>query len=246
MAGLDLLFGDDLLQAFPPGAQASTDPEWQLLADKIQEYRDELVRLGTSDEAILPIDALDYLFKCERIPLRLLQYVAESLDARVTPGLTERQIRQRICGAMVEHRAHATIDQVKDFIFEITGFVPDILWTVDNPPGWDANNTVTSPTYEVDYFGGIFWHGNNAYDATYPVFIWQCRRQGLFVDIMNLGAYTVAQLNEIYALIAELKVPYTYVQVGYFNPAKVILTTIYSTDLTMTEWLILDDPGIDG
>ena len=240
MAGLDLLFRP-VIEAFPESAQQSSDPEWQALATIIQNYRDELVRTGGA--GVSSIEMFDDFFKCEKIPVDFLLIVAESFDARVTPGLTEREIRQRICSAMAEHRLHATIGQLIDFIFEITGFTPEVLWTVASPPGWDETDQFVSPAYEVDYGGGIKWDETDAYSWA---FLWQVRRKGLFVDIKNLGAYTVDQLNAIYALVAELKPADYAVNVGYFTPSPVILKTIYSTDLTQTAWLSIPDPGIDG
>jgi len=230
--GLSLL-NDDIFESFPEVVQLSGDPEWRVFADKLNFYRDEALRLGNSIDGSLSIEQLDDIFKCERIPTALLFRVGSMLDARIATTMTEREVRQKICAAIFENRRHATLAQLKDLIFEITGFVPDVTIATAGNVGWDELNTIHPPTYFVEMYDGILWDETNAYDSLAPEqFLWTPSEVQLLIDIKNGGAYTADQLNAIYRLVAELKPAEKMARVGYVSMGSfVTLKYIFSEDI---------------
>lgn len=211
MAGVPLLT-DDIIKSFPQAAQISGDPEWTSLALLIQNYRDELVRSPTANNHC--IEEFDDFHYPEKIPRDFLLHAAESWQARIDSSMTERQIRQAIANAVVEARMHCTIDQIEAYATAITGNPATIIWTGSISPGWDQDDSIAPPTYEIDYAGGIIWDQDDTNTLGAGGFVWQVIREGLLLDIGNF-VYTVDQLNAIYEMVAFFKESHISIAVGY-------------------------------
>jgi hypothetical protein len=98
------------------------------------------------------------------------------------------------------------------------------------------------------------WNEDDTLDSSWPVFIWQVLPSGLLIDLKNDGNFTSEQLDEVYALVAELKNADLSADVGYVDTMTgqdVILKTIFSSTIadppfpgySETTWPSNPDPG---
>lgn len=250
------LLKGDVHEAFPTAAIESGDPQWRAFADILNQYRDEWVQNGNEDGS-LSIEHLDDIFKCEKIPsLDLTYYVANMLNARYSPGDTERAIKQAICSAMANNRIHATVENIKDVIEICTGVRPLILSTSGYSGGWDADSSITDPPFQADFQGGLLWDADDGYVGilTPLPWNWNSVQTGILVDLQSSGL-THEQLACAILIVAELKDAGLTADVGFYDGSGLVLlasviryagTRVYSGDTTTGSPIIQNLSGVSG
>lgn len=248
MSGLGLL-KDDIYIHFPPNWKESEDPEWREFADILNKYRDELVSYGGTD-GIYSIEDFDSFLEAEKISDKFLLYLANHYNAKFYNDSTYDYIRQRIFSAVPDAKLHCTVEGVLQEIERITGVTPRHIVRVDTNIGWDELNNVNPPFSEgLDFKDGLLWDEDNSFDTIQDPLTWTELAYGVTIDLMtDITTYPEKIQTRVKEVIAEYKPATTAIDVGYYDATAkdtILWVTIYSTDLAMTDWPGLPDPGLD-
>jgi hypothetical protein len=182
--------------------------------------------LQIAHNAILKLSAIK---KLDQTPVEYLSLLAENKDVEYDENHTDIELRRLIFYGVRDSKKRNTITNVRDAIERITGVRPDIKKRKIDYAGWAQDNEV------IQFPFGFLWNQNQ--DEEPDGFLWyQGGKIPIFIDLK--GFYSSDILDKVYAVVAAKKLAVSVVEVGYAETDSVwhLFKTIYSTDLTQTEF----------
>lgn len=241
----------DFFEFYPSEIQTSPDPEFRILANKVNSLTTELVTKNSGRDLDLTIEDLDRFYIPEQSPEKILPYIANMVGYDYDASKTVRESRQIIFNRMSKNKKTGTFNFLLDSIEEITGVRPTYMTGQGVvSTGWDQDSSVDGNPENVDFMSGIGWDQTGTYiDSTVlNDFRWFVKTSISFLDIKNDGVFDLDTdrnsriLQKVYDTVAKYKDAAVALVVGYVDSTTgtdVALKYVYSRDIiSNTEILI--------